>query len=650
MKRWGFRTRVLAAALIPVVLMAVALAVFFTQNRISDQESSLRERGLTMARQLAPASEFGVFSGNRDNLQALVESARREADVDGVAVLDADGHLLALGGAVHLAQAGEANRVSEARLLVSDDTDYLFAAPVGAQQIAADDLFEASQPGVQAKPLGVVLVQMSRRGLVSVRQELMLSAALITVLGLIVSGLIARWLSAGVTDPVRRLAETVTQIGLGNFSARASIGMGGILGGLQDGINRMAESLGSSRAELERRVEEATAELKAQKEVAEAANRAKSQFVGAMVHDLSQPLMAMGLDIRTLKLSCFDRTAAALLERLERSALKLENMRDGLLDIARLESGATQPHLTEFPIQRVFDSVGQTFDAQARECGLSLRWRTSPLWCVSDPLLLERVLANLVSNALRYTAHGGVLVGVRERGETLHVEVWDSGRGIPQDKLQEVFVEFVTLGAVHGSSDGARPARGMGLGLSIVERLCHLMGHGITVRSREGRGSMFRVSLPRAHPVSIAPEAEPMRGLERLRGQRVALIDDDSAVMESLRALLLASEVDVIAGTSPEFVLRQLRQTGAPVFIISDYQLGHGQNGLQAVLAIRREFDRPIPALIVSGLSSSRDLEIELERHGIPLIAKPVRPAVLDAVVGVVLDAAEEGAGEDWAF
>lgn len=640
--RLGFRSRVLVAALLPSVAIALVLALHFTSTRIDDIEQSLIDRAALLTGSLAPASEYGLFAGNLDILQSLADSTLRERGVDGVLIMDRDNVVLARAGLVSDPAVDSALGLAGTERLLSTDHFHQFASPVFAAQGPSDLLLDDAHASSGAARLGTVVVQVSRFGSAQARRELITSAILITAGGLVLAGLFARFLSDGVTSPVRALAETVQRIEKGDFSVRARTGARGILRALEDGINRMAVALQAARAGLEERVHDATAQLQQQKEVAEQASRAKTQFVDALVHDLSQPLMAMGLDIRTLKLRPLDEASVALLSRLERSSLKLENMRDVLLDVARLESGATQPRLIDFPLNRVFESLRVTFEAQAAEKGLRFALHPTQAWCRSDPLLLERVLANLVSNALRYTTQGTVLAGVRMLGSgQLRVEVRDSGQGIPADRIDDVFQEFVRL---PGADPGAG-GRGMGLGLAIVKRLCALLSHELAVRSRPGRGSTFSVTLPRARAFVQAPVAEPLHGLARLAGCRVALIDDDAAVLQSLQSLLRSVDIDVIAGTSPEFVLRQLRQAGAPAFIISDYQLGGGIDGLDAVLILRRELGDGIPALVMTGLVATRELEIKLEGHGIPLVAKPVRPVVLDAVIGGLLDAADEQEG-----
>lgn len=220
----------------------------------------------------------------------------------------------------------------------------------------------------------------------------------------------------------------------------------------------------------------------------------------------------------------------------------------------------------------------------------------------------------------------------------MRIEVRDNGQGIPTDRIKDVFDEFVRL----PGTDAGAAGRGMGLGLAIVRRLCTLLGHELNVRSAPGCGSTFSVVLPRVQAVVQPPLTQTLHGLQRLTGCRVALIDDDEIVLQSVQSLLLSAGIDVVAGTSADFVLRQLRQAGPPAFIISDYQLAEGSDGLAAVLSLRRELGEDIPALVMTGLTATRELEIELEGHGIPLVAKPVRPVVLDAVIGGMLDALED--------
>jgi len=418
----------------------------------------------------------------------------------------------------------------------------------------------------------------------------------------------------------------VRRIEQGDFSARARTGARGIMQVLEDGINRMAVTLSGARADLEQRVLDATAQLQQQKERAEQASRAKTQFVDALLHDLSQPLMAMGLDIRTLKLRLRDDESSGLLTRLERSSMKLENMRDVLLDVARLESGATQPRITDFPLWRVFESLRLTFEAQAAEKGLRFELYPTRAWCRSDPLLLERVLANLVSNALRYTRSGGVVVGARRRGADVAIEVIDSGIGIASEHRDRIFDEFFQ---VPGRADRPHPG-GMGLGLAIVRRFAALLGHNLGLVSRPGHGSRFSIVALRA------ADAPPMRSraghrCESLAGACIAVIDDDPAAVEGLRALFSSWGADVAGGAHADDVLAALGEVERyPDLIIADLRLAGEASGLAAIERLRREFGEPVPALVVSG--DLREVAArEVREAGHLLLSKPVVPASLEA-------------------
>lgn len=401
LSRLGFRSRVLVAALLPSVAIALALAIHFTSTRIADVERSLIDRAMLLSGSPAPASEYGLFAGNLDVLQSLADSTTRERGVDGVLIFDRDHVVLARAGSLSEVPLLRIQSVAAPTLVASGETFHQFAAPVLSIQAAADVLLDDGAGTSGMNRIGTVVVQVSRFGSAQARRELINSAVLITLGGLLMASLFARFLSEGVTAPVWALANTVQRIEQGDFSVRARTGTQGILRVLEQGINRMAVALETARASLEQRVRDATARMKEQKEVAEQASRAKTQFVDALLHDLSQPLMAMGLDIRTLKLRLRDDQSLSLLSRLERSSRKLENMRDVLLDVARLESGATQSRIIDFPLERVLESLRVTFDAQAAEKGLRFKVHRTGAWCRSDPLLLERVLANLLSNALR---------------------------------------------------------------------------------------------------------------------------------------------------------------------------------------------------------------------------------------------------------
>lgn len=258
-------------------------------------------------------------------------------------------------------------------------------------------------------------------------------------------------------------------------------------------ILRMAEAIERANATLEQQVRERTAELHAAKTAAEQAHRAKSRFLAHASHDLQQPLQAIGMFTGILERQPQSGKATALLTDLKAAQRSMRDLLNAILDISKLESGVVTPKPADLPLSPLLDQLEAEFAGQAEAKGLRLRAIPTNAVVRSDPALLERILRNLIANAIRYTETGGVLVGCRTRGDTLWIEVYDTGRGIAEPDRRRIFEEFVQLD---------RPDRdrseGIGLGLAIVERLARLLGHPVTVRSAEGRGTVFAVGVPLA--------------------------------------------------------------------------------------------------------------------------------------------------------
>lgn len=632
MRRWGISSRVLFAALVPAAIIAVALAWFFTYARIGDLDRELQERGASIARQIAPACEYGLFSGNREFLAQLAESATREADVTGVAIVNEVRELLARSGVLHERVPWDFPVPQGAALVFDVPGGLVFIAPVIRFQARVDELFgpgATRHTGPGSAVLGAVMVQLSSASAEQRKRELILNAALITLAGLVLAGWLARQLSRGVTEPVLNLAQTVAEIERGNLGARAHIEAGGVLRVLAGGINDMAGSLEDSRLHLEKRIADATAQLQAQKEVAEQANRTKTQFLAAASHDLRQPIQAVGLFVSALRLRTRDEDTQKYVSRIERALSGLETVLDGLLDISRLDAGVVRPRIEDFPVANLFASLRDTFAGAAAEAKLRLDLVDTRAWCRSDPALLERILSNLVANALRYTQHGGVCVGVRRRGRVLHMEVWDTGVGIPPDKQEQVFQEFVQLGNPQRQRD-----KGLGLGLAIVQRLGRLLEHPISLRSVPGRGTVFSVAVPRAErrELPLARDAI-IPGGYFFDGLRVLFIDDDADVLEAVRAFLAQLGAHVVTAQSHVQAREAVAADGrAPDVLLSDYRLAGALDGVDVIEALRAEFGAGIPAAIITGESAQTALQ-RVADAGLPLLHKPVRADTLEALL-----------------
>ena len=354
-----------------------------------------------------------------------------------------------------------------------------------------------------------------------------------------------------------------------------------------------ARELRTLAVSLERRIDERTRDLDAARREAERANRSKTSFVSAAVHDLLQPLNAARMYTSALRERLGDDPAAALADNIDEALAAEDGILSSLLDIARLESGALQTEVRPLALQDLFDSLRREFEPTAAARGLRLRVAGTGTVVDSDAALLRRILQNFLSNALRYTTRGSVLIGVRRAGERRRIEVWDTGRGIAEAHREVIFEEFRRLdgGAVQDD-------RGAGLGLAIVERIAARLGHRIGLRSWPGRGSVFSVELPageRGLPAASGPV--PVEPATALQGRHVWCIDDDPRVREAARALLLAWGCDVTLIASAGEA--EASTAAAPDLVLLDHQLGTGTGsgtGAELMPGLFRRWGRP-PAL-----------------------------------------------------
>jgi len=377
-------------------------------------------------------------------------------------------------------------------------------------------------------------------------------------------------------------------------------------------------------------------ELQEKSRQLEIANLAKSRFLAAASHDLRQPLHALNLFVAQLRDESRPTLRDQLIARIDAAVSAMNELFEALLDMSRLDAGVLEPNLTEFPIERLLKRIETTFTGAAREKGLRLGIVSSSAWVRSDFILLERIVLNLVSNAVRYTPYGGVVIGCRPRGNRLRINVWDSGPGIPQDQQRHIFGEFYQLG-------GRQPDRGagLGLGLSIVDRLGHLLGHPVELASRPGKGSCFSISVPLLAARSPTPEAlePPATVPDPARGRLIVVIDDDALVLDGMRGILLSWGCRVVTGASDTAALAQLAQEGGqPDLIISDFQLANGRTGIEAIERLRGARDAAIPAFLISGDTAPERLR-EASASGYQLVHKPVPPMVLRTMLNRLLKA-----------
>jgi len=365
------------------------------------------------------------------------------------------------------------------------------------------------------------------------------------------------------------------------------------------------------------------------------ASQHKSRFLAAASHDLRQPMHALGLFVAQLRGQMASADGNRLVDRIDDAVTGMNELFNALLDITKLDAGALAPTITEFPIADLLGRIGSTFAPVAQEKGLSLRAVPSSAWVRSDPVLLERIVLNLVSNAVRYTKSGGIVVGCRQRRSKLHVEVADSGPGIPEDQQRKIFNEFYRL------VDSTKTNQaGLGLGLAIVERLCALLDHPIALASTPGKGSRFSVAVPTAQAAARPKAGTPQpAAIDVWRGKLVVVIDNDPRVLEGMSGLLRNWGCRVVTASTPEAAVRDVSRIGRearPDLIISDYHLDDGQSGVTAIAKLREVYGS-IPAFAMSGDTAPERLR-EARESGHHLLHKPVQPITLRAMVSQFLN------------
>jgi signal transduction histidine kinase len=373
-------------------------------------------------------------------------------------------------------------------------------------------------------------------------------------------------------------------------------------------------------------------QLRDARDAAQAANRSKDKYLAAASHDLLQPLNAARLLIATLRERELPATERVLVERTHQALEGAEDLLADLLDISRLDQAAVRPDVAPYRLDELLGPLVSEFQSVAGATGLELRVRFADEAVMTDLRLMTRILRNLLSNACRYTERGGILLAARRRGERLSLEVWDTGRGIAADCLESIFLEFNQL-------DVGRAAdrKGVGLGLAIVERIAHILGYRVQVRSRPGRGSVFSIEVPLSAEKPLPASQVPVQAVtgNPLPGRRLLVIDNELSILQSMAALLGQWGCEVLTATDEAGALDVL-QGCAPELILADFHLDHGVVGCEVVKHLREHFRQSIPAVIITA-DRSDQCRRALRKLNAPLLNKPVKPGKLRAVLSQLL-------------
>jgi CheY-like chemotaxis protein/two-component sensor histidine kinase len=370
-------------------------------------------------------------------------------------------------------------------------------------------------------------------------------------------------------------------------------------------------------------------ELALAKSAAEEANNSKTRFLAAASHDILQPLNAARLYVTSLVERHHEGEDARLVDNIDDSLEAIEEILGALLDISRLDAGAMPPSIANFNIGDLLRSLEIEFAPIAREKKLRLSVVPCALPVRSDRALLRRVMQNLISNAIKYTPQGRVLVGCRRRGHALQICVLDTGLGVPALKRSEIFKEF------HRLDQGARIARGLGLGLSIVERIARVLGHNVALHANRGGGSNFSVTIPIADSITLTSgvtSATPLTS-PPMSGTLVVCIENEPAILDGMKTMLSGWGAGVIASTDQAAAIAAIAAAGQRVTgLLVDYHLDRG-NGIGAIRAIRARFGDDIPAILITADRSPHVRDAAGTEH-IVVLNKPVRPSALRALLG----------------
>ena len=477
-----------------------------------------------------------------------------------------------------------------------------------------------------------------------VKQALLTNILVVLAISLIAAG-IGFALARSISKPVVQLRDTALALKEGDFSHdidaesafRETQDMVEAFKEMVEGLRRyeasnqgLTDSLRRAQAGLEMKVEERTRELQKAKEMAEEATQAKSKVLAAASHDLRQPLQALTLFVASLAQRNLDEKTLDLVEKIERSVEALDDLLNLLLDISKLDAGLVVPQMEPCILGDVFEQLRAEHVSQAKAKGLELRTVIpADLKIVTDRTLFERILRNLLSNALRYTESGKILLGCRRSSDHIRVQVMDTGRGIPESEVKSIFQDFYQIGNV-----GRSRHQGLGLGLSIVGRLVELLDLRISVESKEGKGTAFTLEIPFTEP-SVDGEIKALyvEAKETLPGRLILTIDDDPEVLAGLKELIGAWGHEVVSVPDGKSALGAFEgKTRLPDLIIADWRLADGESGDQVISQFKGRFGKNVAAVLLTGDTAPERLA-EADRNGLRLLHKPIKPEDLRSAI-----------------
>ncbi|WP_209545881.1 hybrid sensor histidine kinase/response regulator [Variovorax sp. 1615] len=600
--RLTFAQQLILLAMLPAMVATLVAITVLTRQHLDNLTELMRANAQTVALQVATVAQAPIARMDRRALQRTAQSGTYQPHVQQVQIWSEDGEIVANSETMDRAR-GEGLQV--------------------VVPIVGDD----------GRASGKVMVEISLGAVQNARRSVWLNVVLVLGASLVGVGLAGWWAARRISEPIRALGKAVDRLGAGEAASVTIEGTSEVQH-LQRGFNEAARALAESHRLLQSRITEATAELARKNQQLEVASQAKTRLLAAASHDLRQPLHALTLFSDGLANGETDPLRLQRIGHIRECVDSLDRLFSELLNLSQLDAGVLQPQWVDFPLDRLFDEISRNFRPVAEQQGLRLVARKTDLWVRCDYVMLSRILNNLVSNSLRHTLEGGVLIGARQRGRGVRIDVVDTGVGIAQQHQARVFEEFYQVEP--SGRQAARGTRGMGLGLATVQRLAELLNTRVELSSRVNKGTCVRVlvrSAPAALPApTVAALPVPENDEHCLTGLRILVIDDERTILEGLTVVLSNWGAEVLAAqTRAEALAMAERWTTPPDVVVSDLLLQGGDNGLDVIAALERH-PRGIgigtARLLVTGETKPDRLR-EVQSAGITVLYKPVSPRVL---------------------